>query len=166
MNLPARALIALGSNLGNPLLNLREALAEMNPSLGLLQKVSRFYRTRPVGGPPQDDFLNAVAILETTCSPELLLQGLLGIEQKMGRIREIKWGPRLIDLDLIFFEQEIRKTSPLTLPHPLAHERLFVLEPAVEIAPDWRHPLLKKTLSELLQDFVYATSFHKQESHL
>lgn len=157
MTVNSKALIALGSNMGDPLCNLQTALTQIHKNAGTLLTVSRFHWTSPVGGPPQNDFLNAVAILETQETPEILLEKLLQIEQAMGRIREVKWGPRLIDLDLIFFEQEIRETPELWLPHPLAHERLFVLEPALEIAPEWYHPLLKKTVFELFQILVYAT---------
>lgn len=145
-------LIALGSNLGNRVQNLTVALNKMNEQLGPILRVSNFSNTTPIGGPSQEDFLNATLVLKTRLSPIPLLKKILEIEQEMGRIRFIKWGPRLIDLDLIFFEQEILQEKDLILPHPLAHQRLFVLEPATQIAPEWVHPVFHRTIAELYRE--------------
>ncbi len=102
--------------------------------------VSPFIQTKPVGGPPQDDFLNVVVIGECDLAAELLLTKLLEIEDQMGRVRQIKWGPRIIDLDLIVYGDQIIDSEFLKLPHPLAQSRSFVLSPWLEIDPDGEIP--------------------------
>lgn len=147
-------MIGLGSNLGNRNQNLNQAIDQIRliPQTKLIT-VSRFHETDPVGGPPQEKFLNGAAILETALSPQDLLKGLLAIEQQMGRpaSRE-KWGPRVIDLDLLSYGDQILHLPGLEIPHPRMAERPFVLIPLAEIAPEWKHPILKKTALELLRD--------------
>jgi 2-amino-4-hydroxy-6-hydroxymethyldihydropteridine diphosphokinase len=148
------AYIALGSNLGDRRAYLEQALAALRRPPGLaVTRVSSFYETEPVGGPPgQGRYLNAVAELETQREAEDLLRVLLEVEQDLGRVREVRDGPRTIDLDLLFFGERVCATADLTLPHPRLHERLFVLQPLGEIAPGLVHPVLKRTIADLLAE--------------
>ena len=132
-----RAVLSLGSNLGNSaeiLSSAAEALNEVSEVIAL----SSFYQTRPVGGPPQPDFINAVIIIETNLEPEELLLVAQAIEGAHGRERNentVKWGPRFLDIDLIKCDEMLINTPDLTIPHPRAHEREFVLRPWNEIDP-------------------------------
>ena len=130
-----KAVIALGSNIGDTKANLDLALTMLREATDVKQ-VSSCYSTKPVGYTDQPDFLNAVCIIETELPAMALLAMLQGIEKVMGRERTIKWGPRTIDLDIIQYGDLISKAEELTLPHPRAHERKFVLEPWHEIEPD------------------------------
>lgn len=132
-----RAYIGLGSNLENPTHQLQIALENLkqHPALNLL-KVSSFYETEPYGVTDQPDFINAVAEIETGLSPHQLLHVLLDLEQQQGRVRTQRWGPRIIDLDLLLYGDLIFSDAELTLPHPEMHLRDFVMKPLLEIAPD------------------------------
>jgi 2-amino-4-hydroxy-6-hydroxymethyldihydropteridine diphosphokinase len=112
-------------------------------------RISSLYKTEPVG-PSQPDFYNGVLQLQTTFSPEELLRRLFDIEKKLGRVRREKWGPRKLDLDLLTYGQELRRTRELTLPHPRYHRRRFVLVPLCDIAPRAMHPRLRRTHKRLL----------------
>ena len=137
---PHHAAIALGSNLGDSAALLTEALERVNAIAQThLLTCSPLYRTAPVG-PPQPDFLNCCALISTTLLPVQLLTQLLGVETAMGRVRQQRWGPRHIDIDLLLYGQQILDTETLTLPHPRLHERAFVLVPLADIAPTWTHP--------------------------
>lgn len=145
------AAIALGSNLGDREQALQTAISQIR-SLGRLVAVSRFVDTVPVGYVDQPRFLNGVLLLETTLPPVELLRELLAIERRMGRDRAnvpVK-GPRLIDLDLIFYGNHVVETVELTLPHPAMQDRAFVLEPLAEIAACWIHPVLGESVAEML----------------
>jgi len=130
-----KAVIALGANIGNPKEQMDLAVALLREAMEVTA-VSSFYSTKPVGGPEQPDFLNAVCLLESELPALDLLSLLLGIEKSLGRERTEKWGPRTIDLDLIQYGSLLSKADELELPHPRAHERRFVLEPWHEIEPD------------------------------
>ncbi|AJG40763.1 2-amino-4-hydroxy-6-hydroxymethyldihydropteridine pyrophosphokinase [Thermotoga sp. RQ7] len=146
----AKVVIALGSNLGDREMNLKTAIVKMKERGMYIEKLSSFVETEPYGYTDQPKFLNAVCLVETDLSPRTLLNTLLEIEREMGRVRTVKWGPRVIDLDIVFYENLIVNEEGLIIPHPDAHNRLFVLEPLSEIAPDLVHPVLKKTVQELL----------------
>ena len=130
-----KAVIALGANLNNPKENLDIAIALLREATDVL-KVSTYYTTKPVGGPVQPDYVNAVCILESELPALDLLSLLHGIEKSLDRQRNEHWGPRTIDLDLIQYGSILSKSDELQLPHPRAHERQFVLEPWLEIDPD------------------------------
>jgi 2-amino-4-hydroxy-6-hydroxymethyldihydropteridine diphosphokinase len=151
------AYIALGSNLpsraGTPVETLRAALVQLG-ELGTVTAQSRFHETAPVGYADQPVFLNAVAALETALEPQALLEGLLEIERSFGRDRthSIPSGPRTLDLDLLLYGDQILSTPALELPHPRMTARRFVLVPLQEIAPRLIHPVLNKTVSQLIDD--------------
>lgn len=130
-----KAVIALGSNIGDPKENLDLAIGLMREATEV-RAISSYYATKPVGYEDQPDFLNAICIVDSELPAMELLNMLQGIEKAMGRERTVKWGPRSIDLDLIQYGDLISKAEELTLPHPRAHERKFVLEPWHEIDPD------------------------------
>ena len=130
-----KAVIALGSNIGNPKENLDLAIALLREATDV-EKVSSYYVTKPVGYEEQPYFFNAVCIIESQLPAIELLHMLHGIEKAMGRERTIKWGPRTLDLDIIQYGSMLSSAEELTLPHPRAHERKFVLEPWHEIEPD------------------------------
>ena len=131
-----RAVIGIGGNVGDVALAFREALGELDRVPGVhVAAASSLYRTAPVGGVEQDDFLNAAALLEVTLGPVQLLQLLLATETGHGRTREIHWGPRTLDLDLLWQEGVVLAAPGLIVPHPRLHERRFALQPLVEIAP-------------------------------
>jgi 2-amino-4-hydroxy-6-hydroxymethyldihydropteridine diphosphokinase len=130
-----KAVISLGSNIGSPKANLDLAVGLLREATELVA-VSSYFQTKPVGGPEQADYLNAVAIVESELPAQDLLAVLNGIETAMGRTREIHWGPRVIDLDLIQYGGLLVNDEKLTLPHPRAHERRFVLAPWFEIEPE------------------------------
>ncbi|MGY0505367.1 2-amino-4-hydroxy-6-hydroxymethyldihydropteridine diphosphokinase [Luteimonas sp. e5] len=135
----ARAYVGLGGNVGDVPATLRAALAALDALPGTrLAAVSGFYRSAPVGGIAQDDFVNAVAALDTTLPPTELLQALFAIERAHGRDRrrERRWGPRTLDLDLLLHGDAVIETDGLTLPHPRMAQRAFVLRPLAEIAPE------------------------------
>ena len=147
------AYIGFGSNLGDRLENCRNAIGALAalPPCSLL-KTSSFYETSPVGLVDQPAFINGVVLLETDEDAHWLLSQMLEIEKTFGRIRDLKWGPRSIDLDLLFFDDQIINTPELSVPHPSLHERRFVLEPLNEVAPDFRHPSLGKSVADLRND--------------
>jgi 2-amino-4-hydroxy-6-hydroxymethyldihydropteridine diphosphokinase len=148
-----RAYIGMGSNLGSPLKNCKQ-------SIGLLDKIpqikvtaqSSFYETEPVGPKDQNWFVNAVAQVTTDLEPLALLDALLNIEGEMGRVRNEKWGPRIIDLDILLYENRMIKNSRLEIPHPEMTQRRFVLAPLAELVPDFIHPLDRKTIQQLLSE--------------
>ena len=146
-----KIVLALGSNLGYLNSNLNGAIDELRKIIKV-EKISKFHETSPVGGPVQPNFLNAVIVGESSMTSKELLRACQEIENSFGRARSEHWGPRTLDIDLIIFGSEIRSEPELTLPHPLAHLRKFVLEPWVEIDPDGEIPgkgKIRKLLAEL-----------------
>jgi len=141
-------LLSLGSNVGDREANLRDAITRLE-SLGVVVKASAFYETEPVDYLNQPWFLNCVVQLDTTLSAEVLLERLLEIERAMGRKRLQPKGPRLIDIDILLFGDRVINQPGLTIPHPAMHQRRFVLDPLVEIAPEAVHPVLHRTVKEI-----------------
>lgn len=144
--------IALGSNMGEGRKNLDLAIKMMNERGVSVKKVSTYIETEPYGYTEQDNFVNAVCIAETKLSPRELLETLLKIELEIGRVRIFKWGPRIIDLDILFYEDLIINEEDLKVPHIEIQKRSFVLEPMNEISPDKIHPVFKKSVNQLLLD--------------
>lgn len=144
--------LGLGSNIGDRVLHLQTACELIEQKIGIISSKSSIYKTAAWGNTDQDDFLNQVVIVERRWHPIDILETILKIEIEMGRIREEKWGPRMIDIDLLYYNNVIVKMSNLILPHPYIQDRRFVLEPLAEIAPDFIHPKLKKTNLELLKE--------------
>jgi len=145
------AYLGLGSNLGNRMAFLRGGRDSLSSNSGIeIVTSSGVYETEAVGGPPGNPlFLNAVLQISTTLSPQELLAACLSVENDFGRSRPVRWAPRTLDIDLLFYEDDVVCEDNLTIPHPRLHERAFVLSPLLEIAPDFMHPLLEQTVSEL-----------------
>jgi len=140
----------MGSNQGERFTQLKRSLEILKYNRAItISSVSPVYETEPVGGPPQELYLNACCALSTTLSPVLLLRYLLEVEAALGRVRRRHWGPRTLDLDLLLYDALVINTPVLTLPHPRLKERLFVLAPLFDIAPDLTLPGEKRTLSEI-----------------
>jgi 2-amino-4-hydroxy-6-hydroxymethyldihydropteridine diphosphokinase len=160
-----KVLVALGANSpgpwGTPRQTIAQALGEIERANIRLVAVSPFYETAAVGSARQPPYVNAVALLDTTLPPDALLRALKGIERRAGRRGGRPWGRRTLDIDIIDYAGLVRNwrkargafaragARPLVLPHPLAHERPFVLQPLLDIAPDWRHPALKRRADDL-----------------
>ncbi|HEY9621215.1 MAG TPA: 2-amino-4-hydroxy-6-hydroxymethyldihydropteridine diphosphokinase [Crinalium sp.] len=145
------AAIALGSNLGDSHTILESALKTLAYSPDItLDAQSHYYQTAAVG-PPQPDYLNACALLSTNLTPHELLQRLLDIEIQFGRVRRERWGPRLLDLDLLLFDDFVIGHPILQIPHPRMTERAFVLVPLVEIAANWVEPISGKAIADLVK---------------
>ena len=145
-----RVYLSLGSNEGNRLKWLTEALNKIKQDCGDIIKISNIYETKAWGLKEQPDFLNRAVLISTTLSPLDLLNAINKIETSLGRIRTQKWGPRTLDIDILFYNNEIINLPQLIVPHPYIQERLFTLQPLNDIAPDFMHPILCKTISELL----------------
>jgi len=149
--------LGLGANLGNPAANLCQAL-ELMAQAGLkIRACSSFYQTAAVGFTQQPDFVNAVALVETELAPLELLDVLQGIEQQLGRKPTFRWGPRVIDLDILLYGNAVVRNKRLCIPHPHLAERKFVLQPLVEIAPEVRHPVSGKTAKEMLAELKHPS---------
>ena len=145
------AYISLGSNIGDREGNLREAIERLH-GLGEVSATSSLYETEPVEFTEQPWFLNCVVALETEMSARQLLRGMLEMEREMGRERIQPKGPRVIDLDIVLFGEQVVEEPGLEIPHPAMHLRRFVLEPLEEIAPEARHPRLNRTVRQILAD--------------
>ena len=146
-----RVYLSLGSNLGDRECNLEESARQIS-EFAVIKKSSSIYETEPWGLKDQPRFLNQVILVETKLAPKELLLHMKTIEQKMGRKKTVRYGPRLIDLDILFYDDLIMKTPDLIIPHPHITERAFVLVPLAEIAPNMIHSQPNKTIRELLKD--------------
>ena len=161
--MPKLVYLSLGSNVGDREAQLRDAQARLGAT-GRLVAVSSFYETEPLEFTEQPWFLNCAAALETSQTPQELMSEILRIEQEMGRRRVQIKGPRLIDIDILLFNSEVMDLKDLTIPHPAMHRRRFVLEPLAEIAPEVLHPVLKKTIRELLDALPPGQEVQKQKT--
>ena len=145
------AYIGIGSNLGDKISNCRCAIEQMSQLPGCqVSACSSLFKTEPEGVTEQDWYINCVSRLTTVLSPFQLIKALLSVERAMGRRRRRRWEARIIDLDILLFGQEIIRAHNLVIPHPLLHERRFVLEPLAQLAPETMHPVLKVTIRHLL----------------
>lgn len=156
--------LSLGSNVGDRLANLRTAITALG-SLGKVTSVSSFYETEPVEYTQQPWFVNCAVALQTEKMPKQLLAGVLKIERDLGRKRNPRQpkGPRPIDIDILLFGASVIDTADLQIPHPAMQHRRFVLHPLAEIAPEERHPVLKKTIRELRDSLSPGQRLHKLE---
>ena len=148
-----RAYLGIGSNLGSPRDNCENAIYNINAHPECeLKATSSFYKTEPYGNKDQNWFVNTTILIETSLEPLKLLERLLAIEEKMGRTREEKWGARIIDIDILFYDDLIIDQPKLRIPHPELIHRRFVLKPLAEIAHDIIHPVKNKSIGTLLQE--------------
>jgi len=148
----AEAFVAMGSNLGDRAAHLRGGRAALDALAGTrVTGASAVYQTPPVGASAKYPFLNAVVAVATDLEPEALMRGLLAIEMASGRQRREKWGPRVLDLDLLLFEDQMIDTPLVTVPHPRLHEREFVLRPLCDLAADRRPPGDDRTIGQMLE---------------
>ncbi|MGN0482283.1 MAG: 2-amino-4-hydroxy-6-hydroxymethyldihydropteridine diphosphokinase [Lachnospiraceae bacterium] len=146
------AYLSIGSNMGDRRMYLEQAVDQLRQCSGIrVERVSTLIETEPYGYKEQDTFLNGAVKLRTRLTPEELLETLHEIEQNADRKRLIHWGPRTLDLDILFYEDAVFSTDTLCIPHPDLENRQFVLQPMVEIAPYLRHPISKKTMTQLLE---------------
>ena len=160
-----RIYLSLGSNLGDKLANLKKTIYYLKKNIKVL-KISKFYKTEPVGYKNQDWFLNCTVEAETDINPLDLLKLLKSIEKKLKRVKTWKYGPRTIDIDIIFYGDKVTKTRKLVIPHPRMHRRLFVLEPLSNIKPNLVHPTIKNTIIELKNNVKNKVHVHRWRSDL
>jgi 2-amino-4-hydroxy-6-hydroxymethyldihydropteridine diphosphokinase len=157
-----KVFLLLGSNLGDRNLLLQQAIHSIEEEIAPVIKQSAIYETQSWGKTDSPDYLNQVILIETELSAQIILQKILNIEWKIGRVREEKWGPRLIDIDILFYGDALIDESELKVPHPELHKRRFTLEPLAEIAPDFIHPTLNKNIFQLkneLKDNLIVKKF-------
>ena len=149
----SRVFIGIGSNQGDRAALISQAVKYLGVVSGVrVARLARLLETEPVGGPPQPPYLNTVAEVETTRTPQELLDELQGIERQLGRVSSpVRWAPRPIDLDLLLYGDLVLEEPGLTIPHPRMHERKFVLEPLAQLAPELVHPALSRTVKDLLE---------------
>lgn len=144
--------LSLGSNLGNRILNIEKAIELIQHFIGPVEQSSSLYETEAWGFTSQEAFINQVIKVKSELKPVMVLKLIHQIETDLGRVRKEKWEPRIIDIDILYFDDQCVTTTSLIIPHPLLHERKFVLVPLSELSPQFIHPLLKKTNEQLLKD--------------
>lgn len=142
--------LGLGGNMGNRMAYIGKAQMLLSQQVGEITRCSSLYQTAAWGNTNQPHFLNQAILLKTPFTPQMVLQKCLAIEKQLGRHREIKWGPRSIDIDILLYNNAQTTAHNLQIPHPFLQERRFVLQPLCEIIPNYRHPILHKTLKQLL----------------
>lgn len=148
----SQTVLLIGSNLGDRFDNLKRAQKEVKEHIGTILSASSIYETEPWGVSGQPLFYNQAVLVSTGLSPQAVLDNALNIEALLGRKRYEKWGARLLDIDILFYDQLIINTKTLTVPHPHLHTRRFALAPLKEIVPNWIHPSLNKTINNLYCD--------------
>lgn len=146
--------LGLGANVGDKKKNLEKAIEKLKKEISDIQ-VSKFYETEPWGYKNQDKFLNAAIRGTAFLSPSNLLKLIKLIEKEVGRIEKFKWGPREIDIDILFYDNLVHKDDSLIVPHPFLQERKFVLEPLMDLDPNFIHPVFKQTVSQLYEKLWY-----------
>jgi 2-amino-4-hydroxy-6-hydroxymethyldihydropteridine diphosphokinase len=151
MNIENQVVLGLGGNMGNRTQHLALAMVQIIQQIGPITRVSSVYETAAWGNEDQPAFLNIAICITTPFTPLQTLERCLRIEKQMGRHRTMKWGPRIIDIDILLYNNKIIRDKNLSVPHPMMHERRFVLAPIAEIIPQKKHPILKKTFKDLLQ---------------
>ncbi len=144
-----RVYLSTGSNQGESISNLIKAIQLIEKEIGRVSRSSSMYKTAAWGKTDQPDFVNQCLLVHSIFSPLLILKKLNYIEKQIGRVRFEKWGPRVIDIDILFFDQVVFQTNTLQIPHPEIQNRMFVLKPLNEIAPNYKHPILNKTIKKL-----------------
>ncbi|WP_374948302.1 2-amino-4-hydroxy-6-hydroxymethyldihydropteridine diphosphokinase [Mucilaginibacter sp.] len=153
-----KVFLLLGSNLGNRAETLNKATELIANGVGMVTAKSSLYETQSWGKTDEPDYINQVIVLQTNLPARSVLNKVLAIELAMGRTREVKWGARIIDIDILFYGDDVIDEPGLVVPHPQLHNRRFTLEPLGELAPDLQHPVLKKTIlqlkSELKDDLI------------
>ncbi len=154
--------LSLGSNLGKKQGNLERALQEIKKDVGEVLRISSIYETEAWGIVSQDNFFNIIAEVSTPFFPLDVIKKLLAIESKLGRIRNKKWESRIIDIDIIFYENYLISTDNLTIPHPFLEKRNFVLEPLNELIPEFIHPRLRKSIRQLTTECTDASWIKRQ----
>jgi 2-amino-4-hydroxy-6-hydroxymethyldihydropteridine diphosphokinase len=153
--------LLLGSNLGKQMLELEKAKVQIEKKIGAIQRQSSFYRTAAWGNTQQPDFVNQIVIVQTKLTAVETLTTILSIEEKMGRIRTQKNAPRIIDIDILFFNKQIINTKQLIVPHAEIQNRKFVLIPLNELSPNFKHPIFNKTIHQLLPICKDTLAVHK-----
>lgn len=149
--MPHTLYLLLGANLGDPRATFALARQQLAEQIGAIEQASGLYETAAWGVTDQPTYLNQVLRLQTSLTPQAVLQRTQTIEQALGRVRTQRWAARRIDIDILFYDDAVIQTPALTVPHPLLHERRFTLVPLADIAPELKHPVLKKTVRELLE---------------
>jgi 2-amino-4-hydroxy-6-hydroxymethyldihydropteridine diphosphokinase len=156
-----KTFLLLGTNQGERVLNLEEAKTKISRELGPIITASSIYKTAAWGLVNQPDFYNQVIVVNTVCDPVKTLSILQGIEKQLGRVRVEKWGPRIIDIDILFFNDAILDSPTLKIPHPEIQNRMFTLKPLVEVAENLIHPVFNKSLRQLLEDCIDQLAVEK-----
>jgi len=159
-----RAFLLTGGNLGDRMKNMAFCSSRVEKACGNILRKSSIYETAAWGKTDQPDYLNQVLLVETLLPPEEMLAKLLSVEKDMGRYRGEKYGPRIIDIDILLYNDEVINESMLKIPHPKMQERRFVLEPMNEIAPEMVHPVLHKTMSQLLKECSDPLAVNKKSA--
>jgi 2-amino-4-hydroxy-6-hydroxymethyldihydropteridine diphosphokinase len=154
--------LLLGSNLGDRLWFIKRAIEFIETDLSPILQASAVYETQSWGKTNQPDYLNQVILLQSELPAQEILKKILGIETALGRLREERWGSRIIDIDILFYGHEIINEPGLQIPHPELHKRRFTLEPLAEIAPDWVHPVLNKNILQLKTELIDDLIVKKQ----
>ena len=161
-----KAFLLTGGNLGDRVKNMEQCRFLVEKACGKIVRKSSVYETAAWGKNDQPDYLNQVLLIETTLPPGQLLRILLDVEKEMGRYRGEKYGPRIIDIDILLYNDEVISEPMLTIPHPRMQDRRFVLEPMNEIAPDKVHPVLHKTMRQLLEECSDPLAVNKKSARV